>query len=393
MNTDKKSDKNQDDKINIGIESDKNKRKNKFLLFIRGMFAVLTLMLILSTYVLFNRNPRRKLLDERRMVSKVPSLTNDDGSFNDDIVSDTYDWIGDNLGLRRQYTGKARMINSRIFLNKKAQGAEKGLNGWFYAAFDNNLNIAYGDYPLKNGQIATLKKEQINMKKWCEKRGIKYYFCVVPSKSSIYPEYIMSRKCRVRTTPCDRVYEALKGNVDVIDLKKPMLRERKHEQIFLKKNTHWTPEGAYLAYKVIYKFMGHDDPVSVHTVDSEFPDDLVRYAGLTGQIPDKEKTKDVIIDSPQAVLKEAPVKTYDGSYFTNSSGKKGYVMILGDSYSATPAYHFLNYFAESFARTRFVYNNHEADFHQIEKEHPDCLIVQLSERELNQDYSGMDPNS
>ena len=378
----------------MNTENNSGKKKNnKPLMLIRGVFTVLILMLILSSYVLFNRDPKRKLLDERRMVAKIPSLTNDNGSFNDDIISDTYDWIGDNLGLRKQYTGKARMINSRIFLNQKTEGAEKGLKGWFYAGFDNNLDIAYGDYPLKNGQITKLKKEQINLRKWCEKRGIKYYLCVVPSKSSIYPEYIVSRKCRVQTTPADKVYDALKDDVDIINIKRPMLSERKHEQMFLKKNTHWTPEGAYLAYKEIYKAMGYNDPVSVHTVDGEFPDDLVRYAGMTGMISDVETAKDVIIDSPKAVQKEIPVKTYDGSYFVNPSSKNGYVMILGDSYSATPSYHFLNYFAESFSRTRFVYNNHDADFRKIEKEHPDYLILQLSERELNQDYSGMDPDN
>ena len=77
----------------------------------------------------------------------------------------------------------------------------------------------------------------------------------------------------------------------------------------------------------------------------------------------------------------------------NPTSKNGYVMILGDSYAATPAYHFLNYFAESFSKTRFIYNNHKANFHKIEKEHPDYIILQLSERELNQDYSGIDPDN
>ena len=220
------------DKKNDVIEKNNHSSSNKIIMIVRNVFVVLILALIAASYILFNHDAGKVLRDERRKVAKAPSFTKIDGSFNDEFIRDTYEWIGDNLGLRRQYVGKAKQINKKIFKNQKLEGAEIGKDGWFYAGFDNNLKIAYGEYPLTDQEIAKLKSQQIRMKNWCEKRGIKYYLCIVPSKSSIYPEYILSRRCKVRTTPADRVYRALKNDVDMVDLKQPMLEAKKQNSNF-----------------------------------------------------------------------------------------------------------------------------------------------------------------
>lgn len=120
--------------------------------------------------------------------------------------------------------------------------------------------------------------------------GVELVLVPIPVKPMIYPEHITGRRFDGPLTHRDagtfyKEIEAL-PNATVIDLSKPLWTATAGAQIFLKQDTHWTPEGMMLAAKLVAQKLPPDlvlaslkagEPLEVRAIG-----DLVEQLNLPG---------------------------------------------------------------------------------------------------------------
>jgi hypothetical protein len=102
--------------------------------------------------------------------------------------------------------------------------------------------------------LETWKKNQEFKKNWLKNQNIQYLFVVVPDKQSIHPEYLPDYLNKVRNrTRFDQLLEYMNENSDVniLDLRVPLLEAKKTDIIYWDRDSHWNYKGAYIAYRSI----------------------------------------------------------------------------------------------------------------------------------------------
>ena len=81
-------------------------------------------------------------------------------------------------------------------------------------------------------------------------RGIHYLFVIAPNKNTIYPEYMPDRIRKARNySRMDQLLSYLrkKSLVPVLDLRKALVKAKKHHPVYSRTDTHWNGYGAYVA--------------------------------------------------------------------------------------------------------------------------------------------------
>ncbi len=88
-------------------------------------------------------------------------------------------------------------------------------------------------------------------------RGIKLFVMPVPGKASVYPEYLSGRKVDMALNGETRqlIEKLIELNIGTIDISALMHKE-KHvakKDLYLKQDTHWTPEGMHFSAEEVVK--------------------------------------------------------------------------------------------------------------------------------------------
>ncbi|MDE0570811.1 MAG: hypothetical protein OSB44_09020 [Verrucomicrobiales bacterium] len=94
--------------------------------------------------------------------------------------------------------------------------------------------------------------EQLN------KFGVELVIVSIPVKPMIYPEHLsQSAKGPIIHPDSETFYSYLRSlpNVDVLDLTLPLLKLKSKSKVFLKQDTHWTPEGMEESAKIIAHYV------------------------------------------------------------------------------------------------------------------------------------------
>jgi alginate O-acetyltransferase complex protein AlgJ len=133
--------------------------------------------------------------------------------------------------------------NFRYFLfNEGLDGVVIGKNEWLFTKEE------FGDLQLASQFIPSLVEQIKEVEKKLEANGKRLVMLPVPMKADIYSEftpYFVSE-------PSVDIYQLFvdqlsKENVAHSPIKNAFLTNKETTQLFLKKDTHWTPEGAQLA--------------------------------------------------------------------------------------------------------------------------------------------------
>jgi len=170
-------------------------------------------------------------------------------------------YVDDHFGFRPDLIRWNILIRIHLFGIAPLQSVIVGKDAWlFYCseALDdgNSINDFMGSIPLSEAEIENLRMRlEENNRKFAEK-GIKYIVAIAPNKNTIYSEYLPERfaKNRSRTRLeqfCD--YMDQRSSIKVLDLSKPMLREKSKLPLYWATDSHWNSFGAYVGYREIMK--------------------------------------------------------------------------------------------------------------------------------------------
>ena len=199
------------------------------------------------------------------------------------------------------FTGPPRQFVQGLLTTKLREGNRKtyiGRAGWLYLRPALDALTGYGPLAPEPDSVA----KDPNREPWraplvaiktfagqLEELGVELMLVPIPVKPMIYPEHITDNHhhAPLQHRDAEEFYRQIEElpNASVLDLSRDFWRAKKRSQLFLRQDTHWTPEGMEIAASKIASILATrtrlpltvGDPVEVsHTGD------LVEQLNLPG---------------------------------------------------------------------------------------------------------------
>ena len=336
---------------------------------------------------------------EKRILAEFPKLISENGSLTPGISLKIKSWIDDNAGFRIPSQNIRAYIDTRLFRVSSNKDVVVGKNGWYFYTRQNNLQIGKGQYHLTQPELDSITDYLIEIDAGFNKRNIDFVFVVIPSKASVYPEFISGGFYTVRNTLIDDVTNAIRENSDilVINVKDDLVEAKKTGQIFFKTDTHWNDAGAYVGYTTIIDELNQaklisSQPVEIDTKYSSITRDLTSVIGLSGE-KYEEGYFETVLKSPNAVRitsgeRYEYVKTLFGEefsasgyqYFQNPAGNGKKALVICDSFFMS--FKIPELLAENFSSLEML-TVPSINPQVIAAFQPDIVILEITERFLN----------
>ncbi len=314
-------------------------------------------------------------------------------------------YFKDNLGFRKI------LIQNRGILLYKWLGVSSlpekvliGKNGWMY----NNTPYYTEIRSFDNRHLEMWQHVFEKNRDYLKKQGIDYFVIIVPSKGSIYPEFLPSSVDFFSRNPKQNQFiQFLKNNSDVniISLKEFLREKKKDFQLYYAMDHHWNDIGAFFAYQeILDKIRNHypNVPPALQLSDVKIHDEIkwspsfARMLGLNNII---KKNKVTLTIEKQLLSLESELLTpanYNEELEWGDRWNKPIVaaetkqqdlpsvLMIHDSFGN----YLRPYLAEHFNRSVFCsrrrYNQvYEKEADVIKREHPDILIQQIWETHLS----------
>ena len=187
------------------------------------------------------------------VLSPKPVLTQPDGSWNLDVMSDAADYFGDHFAFRQELITADSALKAGVFHTSSQDQVALGKEGWLFYA--ETLEDFTGADCLTDRQAYAIGRSLALARDYVESQGASFLFTAAPNKVSLYPQYGPSGLERGEVTSCAQVKEALaEEGVACADLLEAF--QRQEEVLYHKLDSHWTYRGAALAHDVLLENLG-----------------------------------------------------------------------------------------------------------------------------------------
>ncbi len=352
-----------------------------------------------------NKSGGGRSATENRYYAKFPTIITDEGKLARGISAGFENWITDNAGFRSQAQYIRAVIDTQLFKVSPNKKVHIGKDGWYFYTGDRNLEIGTGEYYFSEKDTKSILRKLLGAQEFFTDRNIEFVVVVIPSKASVYPEYITGGQYIVQDTLIDVLTDQITANstINIINLKSSLVEAKKSQPVYYKTDTHWNHAGQYLGYTTIInelKRLGiiKSNPVSVTSYQA---DALYGLSSMTGKTTEEdiEPVTGYRAELPNAVLTESG-KHYERmmelsgyevdktwyQYYENDAADAKKALVFGDSFFVSGNIRPL--LAEHFSEMDFL-NFRNASSEIILESQPDLVIFELSERFL---YVLTDPN-
>ena len=245
----------------------------------------------------------------------------------------------DEFPIKRLGTNIWAALDYKLF-NEGRKGVVLGRDQWLYSDEEFNpivneeLNLQ-GNYALVEGVRQTLKE-----------KGVKLVMAIVPAKARLYPEHLGDVKPASIHANLYQDFHARVAADKILapDLLGPLQAAKQNgQQVFLRTDTHWTPEGAEIAANTLARTIADKFPLSGElqrfvTTPAEkvtHKGDLRLFLPLDPLFENLMPAKEPL-QKRNTVAVEQPAG--DDALFANSEVP---VALIGTSYSANPNWNFV----------------------------------------------------
>ncbi len=361
----------------------------------KQIIVTLTFVLMLvipAANSVFNFIPEKENHENRALKSKPEFDVN-----RLDIFPKKYDdYYSDHFDLRNQFL----WLNSKIkfeLLNKppKEGKAFIGHNGWMYIT-GHQMDNYYGNSMVNDSTL----KRYYDIFKYREKVldsiGCEYYVAIVPTKTTVYPEYLPIAKRKYnQETLTDQIVDLLDtvSGLTLIDLRDDIINAKDKVRLFHKTDNHWNEYGSYFGYKSIMDVLSKDFPELKPNDISKYKVDSVEVNGmaLTNMMGIYERISEYkIICKPKFEISsrigeesDYPVPQYFGyvneyeKVFVTDNDSLPKLLMIRDSFGGT----LIPYLNEHFSKSVYIFDawQHELNEDIVLNEKPDIYIQLILE--------------
>lgn len=338
------------------------------------IIACLVVCLIPSVGMFFKPNAEAIGNEES---SALPSIMNEDGSFNTNILSDLGDYFEQHFAFRSEIITTDAVIQSKVFGVSNLDSVIAGKDGWLYYA--STLDDYMGQNALSEQQIDGIVHNLTLVQQRVEDHDAKFLFTVAPNKNTLYPEHMPSYYHADESAARNRdlLNAALAhSSVDYCDLFSVF--EKQDETLYFARDSHWNNKGALLAYNTILAKLEvpHDDFSSTTPSQREdFVGDLSKMIYPSSSIAelnyyyDAEGTYRYATDTSS--VEEPLIRT-------NNDNAQGSLFMYRDSFGNA----LLPFFASAFGDAVFIKSFPIMLDLALEQYQPNDVVFEIAERNI-----------
>ena len=227
-------------------------------------------MLALLLGGIFLDTERTTSAQERRLLTEIP-----DDIFRDRGQLEKY--ISDHLSLRDQMLSLYFTLN--LGFDFGTETVILGRNDFLYQKtkpVDYNLPVivAYQNKTLfSDAEFQKIADNLLQIKRLCDENNIKFYLMFPPGKERIYSRYMPSYIIREnRPSPVKQLASKLSPEITVIPLEDFLIKNarKSRDLLYYKQDTHWSEDGAFLAYLQLMQAIQNDFPFAKPQLKSRF---------------------------------------------------------------------------------------------------------------------------
>lgn len=215
-------------------------------------------------------------------------------------------YIGDHFGFRDQIVRLHNYILVKLFGVSPTGLVIIGTNDWYFFTGDAAMKDYLGGRRISPRKLKSIYYLLQDRKHWLNSIGAEYIFLPVPNKEMIYDEYLPAH---IRQHKGVTIYQQILRYLrekdrfhDYIDVEQVMLNKKEEMQLFLRTDSHWNHDGAFLTYQEIIDKTVQWYP-DIHPLNKstdrkmvyDFSGDLSFLMNLQGLIT--EDAPDVVVDS------------------------------------------------------------------------------------------------
>ena len=246
----------------------------------------------------------------------------------------------DEFPIKRLGTNLWAALDFKLF-NEGRPGVVLGRDQWLYSdeEFNPIVNEAFnlqGNYALVEGVRQTLKA-----------RGVELVMAIVPAKVRLYPEHLAEVKPASIHADLYRDFHqrVAAERIPAPDLLGPLQQAKNAgQQVFLRTDTHWTPEGAQIAAEQLARTIAEKTPLSGQPQQfvTQTRENVSHKGDLRLFLPLDPLFENLMpatepLQKRTTVAAEQPAEGED-ALFANSEVP---VALVGTSYSANPNWNFV----------------------------------------------------
>lgn len=357
-------------------------------------------MLLLFT---FSDSKELDVIENRSLMSKPPL----DISHLDAFPLQYDKYVNDQFPFRRQIIGRYNQFMINFF--HKSPVPDKvviGKNGWLFLS-GKNLDTYLGNNLFSEKELITIGNELEYRANYCKKRGIKFYFIIVPQKHTIYSEYFTDLyKNTVNLTLRTQVKQYLAENTDIncIDFTEELIDMKEQGLLYYKTGNHWNNLGAFFASRQIVNTVRKDFPLlpELNLEDYQLSYETVNGTNLAEMISSASNFKDEKITLTPLFSSEAqrgeksgyePSEgfQYPDSYeqvTINPGAVPLKVLMIRESFAKAQ----IQFLQTPFNKVVYIWDGWQYKRNEdiIEIENPDILILQVYEPFLRNLLRGLE---
>ena len=188
-------------------------------------------------------------------LTEWPELLDEDGTFNSLFLSDIGDYVEDHFAFRSNLITAASVLNASVFGTSTDEDVIVGTDGWLYYA------ATLDDYQHNNNvSDRVLFNEAHNLslvQEWAELQGKTFIVTIAPNKNTLYPSNMPSSldTSYAEASDLERLGDYLTAEgVNYVDMVELFAAEE--EILYYERDSHWTEQGAILAYNALLDAAG-----------------------------------------------------------------------------------------------------------------------------------------
>lgn len=349
------------------------------------LFAALTVISALLMSMNWSGIPAPELVENRRLAGWPSSalMTRNFAEWRNGLDA----WVADNFPARRHMISALNYVRWRLGYSGTSR-VVVGADGWLF--YNDGSNLAQvRPSTIAKTELDAWVDEQKARTEFLNARGAQYLVLAAPVKESLYRERVPPYLTRVGVTNAQAIAASVHaaGLRNYLDLQPALaIAKQVGVQIYTPYDTHWTGEGAYVAYKeIINAFKQRGLPVEPQSRsafrltqprEAAVPQDLAYMLGIASFVRQ---------EYPQLVAIEqiTPRITWLGSDRdwtadrVIDTGVPGPVLLMtGDSFSNAC----LPLLERSFSR--IVFSHHQNGFFRrdlIERYKPNAVLLEVIE--------------
>lgn len=302
-------------------------------------------------------------------------------------------YFNEHFGFRSTLVSVNFLIRHNLLHESPSEDVIVGKNGWLFYTADGAMQDYRGITHFDGKTLERLATSYEWKREWLSNKGIRYILVIAPNKETIYGEWMPDYYSKTRDrSGLDEVIEYLRAHtkVDVIDLRRALIRHKAEERLYPKTSSIWNDYGAFLAYREIMKLVSgwfpviQARPVAAFRIEREEirGDDLAEMIGGAEFL----REKDTILVPRERRKAETVLYKPSGSYKYELDTKldnEGYprALVFRDCFFTK----IIPFLSEHFQYSKYYWQSWDPDTgisDMIDKYRPDLVIEERVERYL-----------